>query len=217
MNFKTFFSVAILTLTAVSAIPINDIANIKEGCESYNGKLLTNERTNEYTCLRKIYVDILESNKACYLINNNYTCIEDNFNNVPYCSMGDEAYDYIKCAYSILEMIDDGSNKLNYIIRKFPSNEKIFDSYKIDQKECRGRNGLVLSYKTIQQYICLEPATPKNAKCLKTRNVYCVVQDNTRIETCVSNSINYDHKACIRILKEYGLANNHVITELLVN
>ncbi|ORX63376.1 hypothetical protein BCR32DRAFT_287805 [Anaeromyces robustus] len=237
MNFKTILSVFCLGIATISASPINEVADIKKSCENYyqyhgyyftnsefrynQAKFYTNELTGEYTCLRPIYTETVVDDRICYLFNNDFTCIEEGFNNIPNCSKKSDAADYVKCAYKIVGMMDDGSNKLTYRIRKFPTKEKIFDDSDVDQKECRGFNGTVLSYKDSSKYICLEPVTPKNAMTLSNKEcvkldgkVHCVVEDNTSIETCIKDGKNYNHEACTSTLKEYGNFNHHAITEL---
>ncbi|ORX80756.1 hypothetical protein BCR32DRAFT_327573 [Anaeromyces robustus] len=222
MNFKTIISVAVLALAAVNASPVNNIETIKKDCEAdHKAKFYVND-DGEYTCLRQHSIEDNLYYRTCYFVNSDIRCVEEGFNNIPSCSKntGDES-DYNECARKYLEFLDNGSNKLSYRIRKFPTHEKIFYDYSIDQKECRGHNGIVLTNKEVFQYICLEPATPKNAATISDKEcvrvdgkVYCVVQDNTNIEICNRRSYSYDHEECSSILKEYGTINHHVITEL---
>ncbi|ORX80753.1 hypothetical protein BCR32DRAFT_327572 [Anaeromyces robustus] len=228
MNFKTILSVAVLALAAVNASPVNNIETIKKQCEDDGLATFYINDNGEYTCLRHHPKKEDLDYRTCFFTNDNddeVVCVEEGFSNIPSCSKNSGATDYDKCAYKFLEFVDDGSDELPYRIRKFPTHEKIFThNYVIDQKECRGHDGIVLSYKAAFQYICLQPATPKNSvsisdkECVRVDGkIYCIVQDNTSIDHCVRRDKQYSHEACKKTLELYSKVNNVNITEYIEN
>ncbi|ORX80752.1 hypothetical protein BCR32DRAFT_280249 [Anaeromyces robustus] len=228
MNFKTIFSIVALALAAVSASPVNDIETIKKQCESDGLATFYINDNGEYTCLRQHPKKEDLDYRTCFFTNDNddnVVCVEEGFNNIPSCSKNSGATDYRECAYKFLEFVDDDSGKLPYRIRKFPTHEKIFyDSYVLDHKECRGHDGIVLSYKVAHQYICLQPATPKNSvsisdkECVRVNGkIYCVVQDNTNLTNCIRRDSHYNHESCKKTLELYSKVNNVNITEYIDN
>ncbi|ORX64452.1 hypothetical protein BCR32DRAFT_287085 [Anaeromyces robustus] len=213
MNFKTIFSIAALALAAVSANPVNNIATIKKECEGDGLATFYINDNGEYTCLRQHHKEENLDYRTCFFTDaeGSVVCVEEGFNNIPSCSKNSGATDYEDCAEKFIRFIDH-DDKLPYRIRKFPTHEKIFSNYEIDFKECNGNNGVLLSYKTRDNYVCLEKATPKKVKMLSDKDcfkyndeIHCVVQDNTSAKACVRGAKEYDHERCRRILSIHGI------------
>ncbi|ORX64449.1 hypothetical protein BCR32DRAFT_330610 [Anaeromyces robustus] len=222
MNFKTILSVFALAVVAVSANE-GDIATLKKDCEAdHKARFYINDK-GEYTCLRQHPKEEDLDYRTCFFTDTSDTvlCVEESWNNIPSCSKNSGATDYNDCAYRFLKFVDrEDSDKLSYRIRKFPTHEKIFYDYKLDQKECRGNDGIVLTNNVITNYVCLQKATPKNAKMLSDKECFmvdgvlrCVHQDNTSIELCNKRHKTYNHEACVKIVEEYGKVNGNEIVE----
>ncbi|ORX64451.1 hypothetical protein BCR32DRAFT_330611 [Anaeromyces robustus] len=222
MNFKTILSVFALAVVAVSANE-GDIATLRKDCQAdHKARFYINDK-GEYTCLRQHSREDVLAYRTCFYTDasNTILCVEEGFNNIPSCSQNSGATNYKDCAYKFLKFVErEDSDELSYRIREYPSHNKIFTDYKIDQKECRGYDGIVLTNNAVTNYICLQKATPKTAKNMKEMECFtvdgvlrCVLQDNTSIDVCDKKSKNYNHETCVKVVKEYGKVNGKEVVE----
>ncbi|KAG4088076.1 hypothetical protein H8356DRAFT_1296946 [Neocallimastix lanati (nom. inval.)] len=229
MNFKTFCFAALALLSVVNNAPLTNntssIDDLKKACKYGNSELHVkmNEDDAIYACVHKYNENkhnniARPDNSVCFYLDNDVYCVDRRYTNIKECDKSSKNFDYRTCSYDILSLTNDGSERYTYRFRSYPDKERISVDAVQDQKECKARNGIVLTYNVMYQYICLYPETSshslKDKHCVGVDGkVYCVYEDNTIITTCNKHSKQYNHDNCMNILSEYSKANGVTVNE----
>lgn len=224
MNCKIFLFSILALLWTVNAAPVEirsiSIDSIRNACElghsSFFSRTTEDGTENVYGCL-KVYDSKKKTkiatpdNSPCFYIYNTAYCVDSRYSNIEHCKTSSTNYNYENCSYDIFSLI---SSEVTYSqFKTYPEKKRIFNDPVKDQKNCEASRGIVLTYKVMFQYICLVPQSPNHnvriEHCVTIDEApYCVKEDYTVIDICNKHSDVYDYDECMKILVEYGRANN---------
>ncbi|KAG4092661.1 hypothetical protein H8356DRAFT_1701747 [Neocallimastix lanati (nom. inval.)] len=167
-----------------------------------------NENEAIYACVHKYKENkhnniARPDNSVCFYLDNDVYCIDRRYTNIKECDKSSKNFNYRTCSYDILSFTNNGSERYTYRFRSYPE---------------KARNGIVLTYNVMYQYICLYPETSshslKDKHCVVVDGkVYRFYEDNTIITTCNKHSKQYNHDNCMNILSEYSKANGIIVNE----
>ncbi|ORY21820.1 hypothetical protein LY90DRAFT_707329 [Neocallimastix californiae] len=208
--------------SSTKTIPSSYIANqdksksIIDGCKAKSGIPVTAYDSNEVTSVCLISYgseDEIPKESTCFYHNEDTVfCIDDEYTSFKDCIKSSNNYSYFSCNSNVHTFVNKQKQNglvLSRPLVSYPEKVRHAITPREDQKECQDNNGLVFSYQTIFQYLCLYPESnfksPEKEHCVTVDGKpYCIFDDDTTTGFCKKSSDFYNKESCTLLLQYIG-------------
>ncbi|ORX88210.1 hypothetical protein BCR32DRAFT_324028 [Anaeromyces robustus] len=225
MNFKTvlgFAALALIGMTNAASTKTIPTEVYAKKCRNISGTPVINTENGvtSYACLIE-YTDKEKNNEACFYNKESILCIDEQVTNIDYCKKDSGVYDSRVCIYTVHNLASHANGSEPILLDRplitYPKKEKFVLTPRQDYDDCRKKNGIVINYQTIFQYMCFLPESSLES----TKDVHCVTLDGKRYcydenlsASGFCDSKDFDKTVCEYTIKQYATPRNISVEDL---